>query len=187
MLAWRREQRAALIAARMALPMAEHHAASRQISEQLIHLLSTLRPRVLGAYWPFRREFSPLPLMRARQVANLSVALPVVVSNNEPLEFRQWTEGAPMATGVYDIPYPADRILLIPDTLLIPMLGFDAAGYRLGYGGGYYDRTIAAASPRPHLIGISFELARIPSIRPLSHDIPMDWVITEQATYPRPA
>ncbi len=164
--------------------MAEHHAASRAISERLNELLAMLAPKVLGAYWPIRREFSPIALLRDYQSDGV-VALPVVVAKNEPLQFRQWTHDCPMATGVYNIPYPADGAAVVqPDTLLIPMLGFDAAGYRLGYGGGYYDRTVAAAVPRPRLIGISFEFARMPSIRPLSHDVPMDWVVTEKGTYP---
>jgi 5,10-methenyltetrahydrofolate synthetase len=84
-----------------------------------------------------------------------------------------------MQVGVYDIPYPAEGSVVQPDALLIPMVGFDAVGYRLGYGGGYYDRTVASLAPRPCLIGVSYELGRIETIRPLTHDIRMDYVVTE--------
>src|SRR6185437_11670437 len=93
-----------------------------------------------------------------------------------------WQPGARMLVGIYDVPYPAEGETLQPDTMLIPMVGFDAALYRLGYGGGYYDRTVAALPERPRMVGVTFELSRIESIRPLSHDIRMDYVVTESAT-----
>ena len=112
----------------------------------------------------------------------LAVALPVVVEKNRPLEFRPWRPGAKMALGVYDIPYPAEGKAVTPEALLVPMVGFDRAGYRLGYGGGYYDRTLAALPKKPLCIGISFALGRIDSIHPLPHDIPMDFIVTEEMT-----
>ena len=84
-----------------------------------------------------------------------------------------------MTPGVYDIPVPDGTELVMPDAALVPMNGFDAQGYRLGYGGGYFDRTLAAAMPRPLAIGIGFEFARLYTIHPQSHDIPMDFVVTE--------
>ncbi|HEX4023336.1 MAG TPA: 5-formyltetrahydrofolate cyclo-ligase [Steroidobacteraceae bacterium] len=180
-MAWRREQRAALLGARQGMATAVHRDASHTIAERLRALLGALQPRVLAGYWPIRREFNPLPLLHECDASGVQVALPVIRVKNEPLEFRRWTPDAPMQVGVYDIPYPADGAVVQPDALLIPMVGFDAAGYRLGYGGGYYDRTVASLLPRPCLIGVCFELSRIESIRPLAHDIRMDHVVTEGA------
>ena len=90
-----------------------------------------------------------------------------------------------MAVGVYDIPYPAEGPAVAPQVLLVPLLGFDEAGYRLGYGAGYYDRTIASFAEKPLLIGVGFELGRLATIYPQPHDIPMDVVITERGVFRR--
>jgi 5-formyltetrahydrofolate cyclo-ligase len=95
------------------------------------------------------------------------------------LQFRKWWPGAPMARGVYDIPFPDGTELVAPDAAIVPMVGFDQQGYRLGYGGGYFDRTLAAADPRPITIGVAFEFARLASISPQAHDVAMDFVVTE--------
>lgn len=184
-LAWRRDQRAALIAARIAMPTAMRRPASRAIGERLGLAIEAIRPLVLGAYWPIKREFDPLPFLREQIGAGVPVALPTIGAKNQPLEFRLWHPGAKMAIGMYNIPYPADGGVVIPDALLIPMVGFDGSGFRLGYGGGYYDRTLAAFSPRPYAIGIAFQLGRLDTIRPLSHDIPMDYIVTEAGSVQR--
>jgi 5-formyltetrahydrofolate cyclo-ligase len=181
-MAWRREQRAGLIAARIGMPADAHRKASRLIRERLRAYLQQHEVAVLGGYWPIQREFNVL-LCLAEQVARGGrAALPFISAEKQPLEFRLWTPGACMAVGVYDIPYPVEGAAVRPNALLVPMLGFDADGFRLGYGGGYYDRTAAALMPRPRLIGIAFESAQLPSIRPLPHDIPMDCIITEHTT-----
>jgi 5-formyltetrahydrofolate cyclo-ligase len=87
-----------------------------------------------------------------------------------------------MTPGVYDIPVPAMRDVVVPAVLLVPVVGFDRTNYRLGYGGGYYDRTLAAADPRPMAIGVGFELSRLNTIHPQPHDIPLDAVVTEAGT-----
>ncbi len=181
-MAFRRAERERLLAARLDVPTAAHRAATAAIAERLGAVLGALHPAILGAYWPIRREFNPLPLLQQCIAEGMQVALPTIRVKKEPLEFRLWQPGARMQVGVYDIPYPADGAVVQPDTLLIPMVGFDAAGFRLGYGGGYYDRTVATLVPRPRLVGIACELARIPTIHPLAHDIRMDCVVTEAAT-----
>ncbi len=181
-MAWRRAQRTALIAARIGMSADAHREATRLIRERLRAYLQQHEFAVLAGYWPIKREFNVL-LCLAEQVARGGrVALPFISVKNQPLEFRLWTPGASMAIGVYDIPYPAEGAAIRPNALLVPMVGFDADGYRLGYGGGYYDRTAAALVPRARLIGIAFECTQLPSIRPLAHDIPMDCIITEQTT-----
>jgi len=84
-----------------------------------------------------------------------------------------------MKPGHYDIPVPVEAIELLPDQVLVPLVAFDAQGYRLGYGGGYFDRTLAALAPPPATIGVGFEVGRVDSIAPEAHDIPLDHIVTE--------
>jgi hypothetical protein len=107
----------------------------------------------------------------------------VVVAKASPLQFRKWWPGAPMTRGVYDIPIPDGTELVVPDAAIVPMNGFDHQAYRLGYGGGYFDRTLAVTVPRPLAIGVSFEFARLPTIYPQPHDIAMDFVVTEAGVH----
>jgi 5-formyltetrahydrofolate cyclo-ligase len=181
-LAWRRDKRTKLIDARRALGVASHRAASRAIERELAAHFSDLAARLVAFYWPFQREFDPLPCVKQWIARGGRAALPVVVEKNRPLEFRRWRPGAKMALGVYDIPYPAEGKAVTPEALLVPMVGFDRAGYRLGYGGGYYDRTLAALPKKPLCIGLCFALGRIDSIHPLPHDMPMDFIVTEEMT-----
>jgi 5-formyltetrahydrofolate cyclo-ligase len=177
--AWRKAERARLIEARMALPLDEHKDKSAAISDRLYGRFRPSALPSLGCYWPFRREYDCLPLMRKVIEAGGEVALPVVLQKNHPLEFRPWTPTAKMEAGVWNILHPAEGPAVHPAALLIPLVGFDEAGYRLGYGAGYYDRTIAAMPKPPLTIGVGFELCRLASIHPQPHDIPMDYIITE--------
>jgi 5-formyltetrahydrofolate cyclo-ligase len=183
--AWRKAQRTSLMAARQALGAAEHRRASRAILDRLAAEFPDLATRLVGFYWPIRREPDPLPLVRRLVAAGGAAALPMVVGKGQPLEFRRWTPDTTMAVGVYDIPYPADGPAVAPHVLLVPLLGFDEAGYRLGYGAGYYDRTIASFAAKPLPIGVGFELGRLATIFPQPHDIPMDVVITERGVFRR--
>lgn len=186
-LAWRRTRRTELIGLRMALPSAVHTAASAEIYKRLVTLFSPFATSLVGAYWPFRREYNVLAFLEWLTGRRHNVALPVVLGKGMPLEFRRWTRDMEMVSGVYDIPYPARGVAVQPDILIIPVVGFDAAGYRLGYGGGFYDRTIAASAPKPLCIGTGFEVGRLETIFPLPHDIPMDYIVTEKGLYRRAA
>ncbi len=185
-MAWRRTQRAALLAQREALPLDVHAAAGAAIFDQVqARFAESFRGWVLAIYWPFRREFDPLPLA-SRHIDGGGVAcLPVVRAKGEALTFRPWTPGVAMARGVWDIAYPARGAPVTPQVLIIPLVGFDAAGHRLGYGGGYYDRTLAEARDRPLTIGVGLESFRLETIHPLPHDVPLDVVVTECAAYAR--
>src|SRR5579875_1297769 len=169
-LAWRREKRSELIEARMAMPGPAHGAADAAIARRLDGCFEEIEPCLVGAYWPFRREF---------------VALPVVLGKGQPLEFRDWTRATKLASGVYDIPYPAEGAAVHPEVLIVPLVGFDDEGYRLGYGGGFYDRTLEVAQPRPFCLGVGFELGHLATIHPLPHDIPMNAIATEKTLYRR--
>ena len=180
---WRRQQRERLVGERMALAAVEHRDCSAAINAHLGAGFVFPAGTVIGFCWPFKNEFDTRFAIRAYRERGAVAALPVVIDKSSPLQFRQWWPGAPMAKGVYDIPYPRDTELRVPDVALVPMNGFDAQGYRLGYGGGYFDRTLAAQSPRPVAVGIAFGFARLPTIFPQPHDIAMDFVVTETGVH----
>jgi 5-formyltetrahydrofolate cyclo-ligase len=176
--AWRRGERERLIALRQALPAAERRDSGGRIEAELRALLAE-RPGILGVYWPFRAEFDPRPLIDWAVAAGRNVALPVVVDKKGPLEYRAWRPGEPLADGVWNIPVPEKRDIVTPAIVLAPLVGFDEACYRLGYGGGYFDRTLAVLSPRAFAIGIGFEVQLLATIYPQSFDVPMDLIVTE--------
>jgi len=182
-LAWRKKKRDALIAARMALPAESHAAADAAIERRLEACFEEIEPGLVGAYWPFRREFNGLGFLDRLMARGFTVALPVVLGKAQPLEFRAWTRAMKLASGVYDIPYPAEGEPVQPAILIVPLVGFDDDGYRLGYGGGFYDRTLEVMAPRPFCLGVGFELGHLPTIHPLPHDIAMNGIVTEQAFY----
>jgi 5-formyltetrahydrofolate cyclo-ligase len=140
----------------------------------------------LGFYWPHRREYDPMAVVAPIIAQGGPVALPAVVAKGQPLEYRLWHPEIVMTTGRYsfDIPHPAEGPAVVPDVLLVPLLGFDKDGYRLGYGGGYFDRTLAAYPVRPKTIGVGFEIGRLETIHPRAHDIPMDMIVTERGVFP---
>ncbi len=118
------------------------------------------------------------------RAAGSLAALPVVVAEATPLAFRAWDKESALVPDRYGIPTPVDGEWLVPELILLPLNGFDAAGYRLGYGGGYFDRTLAALSPRPLAVGVGFEINRLASIRPELHDQRLDWIVTEAGAFP---
>jgi 5-formyltetrahydrofolate cyclo-ligase len=151
----------------------------QQIERRLRPLLAERPGITLGVYWPFQAEFDPRPVIDWLIAEGSRVALPAVVDKKGPLEYRAWRTGEPLVDGVWNIPIPQNREIVIPQAVLAPLVGFDGDCYRLGYGGGYFDRTLAALSPRPLAIGVGFELSQIETIYPQPFDIPMDVVITE--------
>lgn len=123
------------------------------------------------------------PLVERWRSTGCRVALPVVVAAGAPLAFREWAAGGALQPDRYGIPTPVAGDWLVPELLLIPLNGFDAAGYRLGYGGGFFDRTLAACVPRPRAVGVGFEINRVASIRPEAHDQRLDLVVTEAGCF----
>jgi 5-formyltetrahydrofolate cyclo-ligase len=140
------------------------------------------RPGTLGVYWPFRAEFDPRPLIDWALAQGRGVALPVVVDKKGPLEYRAWRPGEALIDGVWNIPVPEKREIVPPAIVLAPLVGFDRACYRLGYGGGYFDRTLASLMPRPLAIGVGFEVQAIETIYPQPFDMAMDLIVTEMGT-----
>ena len=180
---WRRERRRELLAVREALGAATRAAWGRNISRSILQGLPLLAGGFLGIYWPFRGEFDPRFVARALRLGGAGIGLPVVVARDQPLIFREWHPGSEMLRGGLDIPYPASGDIKVPDACVIPPVGFDRRGYRLGYGAGFFDRTLAAMSPRPLAVGVAFECARMETIFPQRHDIALDFVVTENGIY----
>lgn len=176
----RRLQREQLLSARQAPDGA---ARERAVQQRVADWLDRAGVRSLGFYFPIRGEPDLRDVVAAwlkadsRRVA----ALPVVVGST--LEFHAWTSDAPMQAGEFGIPVPAHGRTVQPDCLLIPCVGFDEARHRLGYGGGYYDRTLASLVPWPLVVGVAYEATRVPTIEPQPHDMKLDAVITEVAVY----
>jgi 5-formyltetrahydrofolate cyclo-ligase len=176
---WRRAERRRLVAARLAISAAARAAASAAIDAALAARVPPGAYPILAGYWPIQGEWDPLPYLTRTIASGGGVALPVARRPAGPLEFRLWTPDTPMTTGLWDIPHPTEGAAVVPSALLIPLVGFDGAGHRLGNGGGYYDRTLAALTPRPFAIGVGFELGRLASIAPQAHDQAMDLIVTE--------
>ena len=181
--AFRAALRRERLAARLALDTARHAALSGRLGAHLAGLLSALPAQTLAFCAPVRGEFDARPLVGELLARGWRAAMPVVVEAGAPMVFRAWTRDCAMAADRHGIPIPGDGPAIIPDIVLLPLVAFDPAGYRLGYGGGYFDRTLAARTPRPRAIGVGFELGRVPDIRPQPHDIRLDAVVTEAGVF----
>ena len=180
--AWRRELRRQAITRRMTLNDEELAQYSQAICDRLQAHFPQLAAMRVGFCWPMKNEPNLLPLLAAWRKtgdALFAALLPVVVAPDTPLAFRAWTPDTPMEADRYGIPTPAAGDFLHPQALLIPLVAFDAAGYRLGYGGGFFDRTLDALHPRPLSIGVGFELNRVETIRPEPHDRRLDAIVTD--------
>lgn len=181
---WRRAERTRLREARQALAVAERREIGTAIANHLRELLDRrfagARGRVFSAYWPIKGEPDLRPLMAELHDAGVTVALPIVETRFAPLVFRRWTPETKMVRGDWNIPVPPpDAPEVRPDITLAPLMGWDGEGYRLGYGGGYFDRTLASLDPRPFTIGIGLQSSRLATIYPQPHDIPLDTILTE--------
>ncbi len=180
---WRKAERVRLLAERAALSVAHRHAASEVIAEHLDRLLvakfQTVKGLAISAWWPIKAELNLRHYLTDLVARGAVVALPVVLTPAAPLVFRPWTPDCKMVQGFWKIPIPAEGPEVVPDVTLAPVVGWDDAGFRLGYGGGYFDRTLAALNPRPFAIGIGLDAARVATIFPQPHDIPMSAILTE--------
>ena len=182
--AWRKAERTRLIEMRLAVAPATRTQWSERIAQTLSDVIGDIGDKVVSGYWPFRGEPELLELLRDLQARGVRTALPVVVSKGAPLQFREWKSGGKLAHGVWRIPFPADSPELVPDIVIAPLVGFDGEGYRLGYGGGFFDRTLAALDRQPRAVGVGFSHALMPTIIPQPHDIPMSAVVTENGIFP---
>ena len=140
--------------------------------------------RSIGAYWPIKGEFDPLPALYrwtegAPDQINRRIGLPVAHRETKSLRFHVWYPGCPTELDAYDIPKPKDTEEFVPEILVVPCLGFGPGGVRLGYGGGFFDRTLASLTPRPVTVGVSFTHGFLPLLRAGPQDLPLDTMLTE--------
>ena len=171
-----------LIAAREALP---------DRLERAVELQNVLRAwlvgrhvATIGAYWPIKGEFDPLPALyrwseAAEEPSERIIGLPVADRATKSLQFHMWFPGCPMEPDAYDIPKPRGTPVFRPELLLLPCLGYGPGGVRMGYGGGFYQRTIAALSPRPLTVGLGYSAAFLPMLRQGPQDLGLDAMLTE--------
>ena len=174
---WRKEERARLIAARLAVPADERARVAEAVAATLDDLVRPGPGMVVSLYWPFRGELDLRGWMaraggegRARGAAGRR-------GDGSAPDLPRVAAGVPAGARRLEHPVPADGALVTPDVVLAPLVGFGPDGYRLGYGGGFFDRTLAALSPRAFAIGVGHPVAAIPTIYPQPHDIPMNTII----------
>jgi len=182
---WRRAERVRLRAERQALSVEVRGTVGVALSGYLRDLLADqfgdMQERVFSAYWPIKGELDLRPLMADLHGTGARVALPLVEVKQAPLVFRRWTPETYMVRGDWNIPVPPPQAEVVtPEVMLAPLVGWDREGYRLGYGGGYFDRTLAHLSPRPFVIGIGLQAAQLTTIYPQPHDIRLDAIVTEK-------
>jgi len=159
--------------------------------ERAVQLQSTLRvwlvgrrENSIGAYWPIKGEFDPLPALYrwaegAPEGVTRRIGLPVADRATGSLRFHVWYPGCPMELDAYDIPKPKDTEEFSPEILVVPCLGFGPGGVRLGYGGGFFDRTLASLEPRPVTVGVSYTHGFLPLLRSGPNDVELDAMLTE--------
>jgi len=145
---------------------------------------------VIGAYWPIKGEFDPLPALFRWQEAGMEadaqgarrrrqIGLPVINKVTKTLTFHCWYPGCPMEEDAYGIPKPKDTEVIEPTLLFVPCVGYGPGGYRLGYGGGFYDRTLSELRPKPFTVGLGYTQGFLPDLEPEPHDIPLDAILND--------
>lgn len=181
----KKTQRQELIEQRLNMPDRLERA---DLLQRVMRIWLVGRPdTIIGAYWPIKGEFDPLPaLHRWKEDGELldqpqrrRIGLPVVDRQKNTLHFHVWYPGCPMEEDAYNIPKPKDTEIIVPTLLIVPCVGYGAGGYRLGYGGGFYDRTLAALQPKPFTLGLGFAQGFLPDLEPEPHDVPLDAVLNE--------
>jgi 5,10-methenyltetrahydrofolate synthetase len=177
--------RKALIEQRMQMP---DRAERSNYLQDVMRIWLVGRPEtVIGAYWPIKGEFDPLPaLHRWKEDGELldqpqrrRIGLPVVDKVHKTLVFHAWYPGCRMEEDAYGIPKPKDTEVIVPTLLFVACVGYGPGGYRLGYGGGFYDRTLATLQPKPFTVGLGFTHGFVPDFEPQAHDVPLDAILNE--------
>ena len=181
---WRRQ----LVAERQQL---EDRFARNEALQRVMRVWLVERPdTVIGAYWPIKGEFDPLPALFRWQEAGMEadalgasqrrrIGLPVINKVDKTLTFYTWYPGCPMEEDAYGIPKPKDTEIIQPTLLFVPCVGYGLGGYRLGYGGGFYDRTLAALRPKPYTVGLGYTNGFLPDLEPEPHDVPLDAILND--------
>ena len=177
--------RKVLVEQRLAMPDRLQRA---DLLQRVMRIWLVGRPdAVIGAYWPIKGEFDPLPaLHRWKEDGELidqpqprRIGLPVVNREHKTMSFHAWYPGCPMEEDAYGIPKPKDTELIVPTLLFVPCVGYGPGGYRLGYGGGFYDRMLASLSPRPFTVGLGYGPGFVDDLEPELHDMPLDAMLND--------
>lgn len=196
--AWRKARRSELIAERLAIPTDRLERMRLAIDTHIQRAFPQAVHGVVAFCWPYKNEYDARHLLADWRRHGAVTAMPAIVAPRTPLIFREWHPGVALDHGPLGIPFPRDSAELPPDTVLLPVVGFDRQGYRLGYGGGYFDRTLGAlrekagsaaankpAANRPLVIGVGHEFALLDTIYPQPYDMPLDYMVTERGVYQR--
>ncbi|SDY86087.1 5-formyltetrahydrofolate cyclo-ligase [Citreimonas salinaria] len=179
---FRRAERARLVAER-ALSSGDRRGATAALIDRLEKVIAPGPGMTVAGYWPIRGEPDLRSWMNKVHAAGAQVLLPVVVEEHAPLEFHSWSPSCRMTRGFWNIPVPAGGRAGRPDVVIAPLVGADEALYRLGNGGGYYDRTLPRIDPPPRVIGVGFAGCLLPTIFPMPWDVPMDDVILSDGAH----
>ncbi len=177
------ELRPPLLAKRQTLAADAKKTMDERIGERLLAWLQNSDATLVGVYWPMRGEPDLHATFAALHDSGMQLALPVVVSKDAPLKFVAWTPGEPMKDDRYSAMTPAaPHREVFPQVLVIPCVGFNRHRFRLGYGGGFYDRTVAL-TPRPRTVGVAYAFSEV-EFAPDTYDIPLDALLTEESQLP---
>jgi 5-formyltetrahydrofolate cyclo-ligase len=163
------------------LSLVDRHQRAMQLQEVLRVWLATRPDDAIGAYWPIKGEFDALPALYRWSEADerRRIGLPVIDRETKQLRFHVWYPGCAMEDDAYGIPKPKDTPVFEPTLLLVPCVGYGPRGIRLGYGGGFYDRTLATLAPRPTTVGLAYSHGHVPWLQGEPHDVPLDAILNE--------
>jgi 5-formyltetrahydrofolate cyclo-ligase len=155
--------------------------AARAVADHFFRAVTLAPGEIVAGYWRIKDEMDCQPILIRLMDSYQPVCLPVVLGDEQPLELRLWEQSAPLYEAGFGTLAPSELAPQVePDVILMPLLGFDKRGTRLGYGGGYYDRTLERLSKRPRLIGLAFAVQELEDIPREAHDVPLDSIVTEQ-------
>ncbi|MEF7615222.1 5-formyltetrahydrofolate cyclo-ligase [Aquincola sp. MAHUQ-54] len=163
------------------LAMIDRHERAMHLQRVLRVWLVARKETTIGAYWPIKGEFDALPALFRWSEADPArrIGLPVIDRETKQLRFHVWYPGCPMEEDAFGIPKPKDTEEFQPQMLLVPCVGYGPGGVRLGYGGGFYDRTLAAIEPKPYTVGVGYSHGFLPWLQPEPHDVPLDAMLNE--------
>jgi 5-formyltetrahydrofolate cyclo-ligase len=181
----KRRLRAAALECRQAwAPAPERERAARRACERLMAAVPLPESCAVSAFWPLGDEIDTRPLLEALHAQGHAVGLPIVVARGHPLQFRRWRPQDAMVAASFGIMVPPPEApLVVPEIVVAPLLAFDRAGYRLGYGGGFYDRTLAGlrALRETVAVGYGFAAQEVEAVPRDAYDQRLDWIVTEEA------
>lgn len=160
----------------------DRHQRAMHLQEVLRVWLMSREDVAVGAYWPIKGEFDALPALYRWAEANdkRCIGLPVINKTTKRLSFHMWFPGCEMEEDAYGIPKPKDTPEFNPTVLLVPCVGYGPLGVRLGYGGGFYDRTLATLQPKPVTVGLAYSHGFVPWLKAEAHDVPLDAILTDE-------